>query len=191
MASKTIKLRAPGREIDASLQPKIGKEDLYGRIEHRVEHNGVALERGWLLPEGVIIHKSRVAMTGVDPEGSPVETPLVFCAGNRLELRASSFEIGETLEPAPLDILARFLAVDVYPLEASGLATGVYRTAFNYRKSARSRDAVVVVRDDGAFLLVGQLKACPMVARSVAYEFFDASDRAGEELSDPLDFNML
>ena len=47
------------------------------------------------------------------------------------------------------------------------------------------------VRDDGAFLLVGQLKACPLVGRTVAYEFFDAATEAAEEGTDPLDFSMM
>jgi len=61
---------------------------------------------------------------------------------------------------------------------------------FNYRKSARQRDALVLVREDGAFLLAGQLKACPMTGRAIAYQFFDAP-AATEEESDPLNFNMM
>ena len=63
----------------------------------------------------------------------------------------------------PLETLARFVTADVYPLELTGLTPGLYRGHFNYRKSARQRDALVLVREDGAFLLAGVIKACPLV----------------------------
>ena len=55
----------------------------------------------------------------------------------------------------------------------------------------RPRDALLLVREDGAFLLVGQLKSCPMAGRAVAYQFFDAAGGAAEEAADPLDFSMM
>lgn len=191
MASKTLKLKVAGQEIAASLESKIAKDDLYGRVEHLVEQGGRRLERGWLLPDGLTFRKSQVAMTSVDPEGSPADAPEIQCAGQKLELRPSSFEGAESLEPAPLETVARFVTTDVYPIEAGGLAPGVYRGSFNYRKSARPRDALVLVREDGAFLLVGQLKSCPLVGRTVAYQFFDAASGAAEEAGDPLDFSMM
>ena len=191
MATKVFKLSVAGQDIDAGLQSKISKDDLYGRVEHVVEQGGKALERGWLLPDGAIFRKSQAAMTSVDPEGSPAEPPEILSAGQKIELRPSSFDTGERLEPVALETVARFVTMDVYPLETPGLAPGVYRTTFNYRKSARPRDALVLVREDGAFLLVGQLKACPMIGRTVAYEFFDAAAGAAEEMGDPLDFSMM
>jgi hypothetical protein len=190
MAAKILKLKVAGKPMEASLQSKVGKDDLYGRVEHEVEQNGQRLERGWLLPDGMTFRKSQVAMTSVDPEGSPAEPPEVQCAGQKVELRPSSFDAEETLELVPLETLARFVTIDVYPLETTGLSPGLYRGYFNYRKSARPRDALVLVREDGAFLLSGQLKACPMAERAVAYQFFDAPAGAEEE-SDPLNFNMM
>jgi hypothetical protein len=191
MAAKSLKLSVAGKEIVASLESKIGKDDLYGRVVHIVEHGGQRLERGWLLPDGTTFRKSQVSVTSVDPEGSPAESPAIHCAGQKMELRPSSFEGAEGLEPVSPETLARFVTTDVYPIEATGLAAGLYRGTFNYRKSARPRDALVLVRGDGAFLLVGQLKACPMVGRTVAYQFFDAATEAAEEGTDPLDFSMM
>ncbi len=190
MAAKTLKLNIGGQEIAATLESKISKDDLYGRVDHIVEQGGKRLERGWLLPDGGTFRKSQVAMTSVDPEGSPAESPEIQCAGQKQELRPSSFDGAEALEPIPLETLARFVTTDVYPVAAGGLAPGLYRGSFNYRKSARPRDALLLVRDDGAFLLVGQLKACPLVGRTVAYQFFDAASPA-EEAGDPLDFSMM
>jgi hypothetical protein len=191
VASKTLKLNVGGKEIAAGLESKISKDDLYGRVEHLVEQAGKRLERGWLLPDGATFRKSQVAMTSVDPEGSPADPPETHSAGQKMELRPSSFDGAETLEPVPLETLARFVTTDVYPIDAAGLAPGLYRGSFNYRKSARPRDALVLVREDGAFLLVGQLKACPMVGRTVAYQFFDAPSGAADEAGDPLDFSMM
>ena len=191
MAAKSLKLTVAGKEIPANLESKIGKDDLYGRVVHIVEQAGQRLERGWLLPDGTTFRKSQVAVTSVDPEGSPAETPDIQCAGQKMELRPSSFDGVETLDPVPLETLARFVTVDVYPIEAPGLIPGVYRGTFNYRKSARPRDALVLVREDGTFLLVGQLKACPLVGRTVAYQFFDAAGAGAEEGTDPLDFSMM
>jgi hypothetical protein len=191
VATKTLKLTVAGQEIAAGLASKIGKDDLYGRVEHVVEQAGRRLERGWLLPDGTTFRKSQVAMTSVDPDGSPAEPPEIFSAGQKLELRPSSFDGAESLETVPLETLGRFVTADVYPVEAAGMAPGLYRGTFNYRKSARPRDALLLVRDDGAFLLVGQLKACPFVGRTVAYQFFDAAASAAEEAGDPLDFSMM
>lgn len=191
MAAKALKLSVGGKEIAATLDSKIAKDDLYGRVDHVVEQNGQRLERGWLLPDGSTFRKSQVAMTSVDDEGSPAETPEIHCAGQKMELRPSSFDGAETLESVPLETLARFQTTDVYPIEPGGLAPGLYRGSFNYRKSARPRDALLLVREDGAFLLVGQLKACPMAGRTVAYQFFDAAPGAAEESTDPLDFSMM
>ena len=191
MAAKTLKLNVGGKEIAATLESKISKDDLYGRVEQIVEYAGRRLERGWLLPDGATYRKSQVAMTSVDPEGSPAEPPTIQSAGQTLELRPSSFDGVESLAPISLETIARFVTTDVYPIDAGGLAQGVYRGTFNYRKSARPRDAMVLVREDGAFLLVGQLKACPMVGRTVAYQFFDAASGAAEEAGDPLDFSMM
>ena len=191
MSTKALKLNVAGREIPAGLESKLGKDDLYGRVEHVVEQDGKRLERGWLLPDGSTFRRSQVAMTSVDPEGSPAEPPEIQCAGQRMELRPSSFDGAESLEPVPLETVARFVTTDVYPIEAAGLAPGVYRGTFNYRKSARPRDALLLVREDGAFLLVGQLRTCPMFGRTVAYQFFDAAGGAAEEAGDPLDFSMM
>lgn len=191
MAAKSLKLSVAGKEVAGELQSKISKDDLYGRVAHVVEQGGKTMERGWLLPDGSTLRKIQVTTTSVDPEGSPAETPEIQSAGQKMELRPSSFDGVENLEPVPLETVARFVTTDVYPVEAPGLAAGVYRGTFNYRKSARPRDALLLVRDDGAFLLVGALKACPMVERTIAYEFFDAASGAAEEASDPLDFSMM
>lgn len=191
MASKILKLNIAGAELAGELQSKVGKDDLYGRVVQVVEQGGKSLEKGWLLPDGVIFRKSQVASCSVDPEGSPAEPAEIHCAGQKVEPRPSSFDGVEDMVPVPWATLARFVTTDVYPVDTPGLAVGLYQGLFNYRKSARPRDALLLAREDGSFLLVGQLKACPMVERTISYEFFDAANAAAEEASDPLDFSMM
>jgi hypothetical protein len=38
---------------------------------------------------------------------------------------------------------------------------------------------------------VGQLRACPLLERTVAYEFFDSTNDGADEMGDPLDFSMM
>src|SRR5262245_18456350 len=121
MASKSLKLNVAGKEIAADLQSKISTDDLYGRVVNAVEQGGKVMERGWLLPDGSTYRKSQVAMTSVDPEGSPAESPEIQSAGHKLELRPSSFDGVEALESIPLETIARFVTTDVYPLELTGL----------------------------------------------------------------------
>jgi hypothetical protein len=191
MASKSLKLSVAGTEVAAELQSKVTKDDLYGRVARVVEQDGKSLERGYLLPDGTILRKSQVAMSSVDAEGSPAEAVEIRAAGHAVEIRPSSFDGVESLEPVSLETVARFVTSDVYPLTLTGLEPGVYRGNFNYRKSARPKDALVMVRADGAFLLVGQLRACPMVERTVTYEFFDSGNDAADDAGDPLDFSMM
>lgn len=191
MPAKPLKLDVAGKEVSATLESKITKDDLYGRVDHVVEQEGRRMEKGWLLPDGTTLRKSQVTMAAIDPDGSPADPVEVQCAGQKVELRPSSFDGVEILEPVPLETIARFVTTDVYPLKLENLTAGLYRGTFNYRKSARPRDALVLVRNDGAFLLVGQLKACPLVERTVAYQFFDAPGSAAEEAGDPLDFSMM
>src|SRR6476620_9030141 len=127
MAAKSLKLNVAGQELTAELQSKVGKDDLYGRVDRIVEQGGKRMERGWLLPDGSTFRKAQVAMTSVDPEGSPADPPEIQCAGQKLELRPSSFDGVEALEPVALETVARFVATDVYPAEAGGMAPGVYR----------------------------------------------------------------
>lgn len=191
MASKSLKLCIAGSEVTADLQSKVSKDDLYGRVARVIEQDGKTLERGYLLPDGTILRKSQVAMTSVDPEGSPAEAVETRSAGHPVEIRPSSFDGVENLEPVPLETIARFVTSDVYPLGLTGLEPGVYQGNFNYRKSARPKDALVLVRADASFLLVGQLRSCPMVERTVTYEFFDSGGDAADEAGDPLDFSMM
>ena len=190
MASKALKFKISDKEIVAELQSKVGKDDLYGRVVHVVEQNGKRLERGFLLPDGAMFRKGQVSASYIDPEGSPAEPTEVRCAGQKIEPRPSSFDQVECLDTVPLETLARFVTGDVYPIDSGDLKPGLYKGCFNYRKSVKPRDALVLVREDGAFLLVGQLKACPLVERTVAYQFFDAASGA-EESTDPLDFSMM
>jgi hypothetical protein len=45
MAAKSLKLSVGGKEIAATLESKISKDDLYGRVDHVVEQGGQRKQR--------------------------------------------------------------------------------------------------------------------------------------------------
>ena len=103
----------------------------------------------------------------------------------------SSFEEAATIELAPLTSLASFCVTDVYPLEGSALEKGLYSTWFSYRKSPERKEAFVLSKDCGVFLLVGYAKNSPLVGQIVPSELFDAEGASGDEEDDEMDFAMM
>ena len=109
------------------------------------------------------------------------------------EILPSSFDEAAPLEPAPLLALATFCVTDVYPLTGDGgLEKGLYRTWFSYRKSPERKEAYLLVKDGGVFLLVGYPKNSPFVGKVVPYELFDADDAdSGAAEDEEMDFAMM
>jgi hypothetical protein len=190
MTTKELKFSQAGAEIVAGLASRITKDDLYGRARKIVEADGRLLERGILLPDGRLLKRSQVSSAQVDPDGSPAEDATAWVGDQPAPLAPSSFDQVNELKPAPLARLALFAVADVYRIEPGRLAQGLYETTFNYRKSYQPREALLVVRESDAFLLVGESRHAPFVARTVAYEFFDQQEESGDEI-DPLDFSMI
>jgi hypothetical protein len=190
MSTKDLKFSQAGAEIVAGLGSKITKDDLYGRARKIVEADGRMLERGILLADGRLLKRSQVSSAQADPDGSLAEEATAWIGDQQAPLAPSSFDCANEIKPAPLVRLALFAVADVYQIDPGTLPQGVYETTFNYRKSYQPREALVVVRESDAFLLVGESKHAPFVAKSVAYEFFDQQDESGDEI-DPLDFSMV
>lgn len=187
---KPVNVSLNGNTLSLQLGDKITKDLLYGEVRPRVEKDGQVLERGWLLPDGTLLRRSQLTSATVDPEGTPVEAPQSLIDGNPAELIASSFEKEAELKPVPLTRLIEFTTTDTYALESSGLAPGLYETTFNYRKGYHARDALVLVKGQESWLLVGQFKRLPFVGKTLAYSFFDAAEDEADE-ADPLDFSMM
>lgn len=185
----TLNLTFGAHQHVAQFGSKLTKDDLYGRVTRIVEADGVELERGFLLPDGRLIRKNQLSFAAIDTEGSTVEEPTAYIGDVPVTATPSSFDTGTTLTAAPIQRLADFAVGDVYIIEVD-LPEGLYETVFNYRASFQPRDAMVLVREDASFLLVGERKAAPFVGRSVSYEFFDAEASADAD-TDPLDFSMM
>lgn len=169
---------------------KVDKKALYGNARRIAEKDGKALSRGLLLSFGRLLPSTGVSSIKVDPLGSPVDAVECYQGDAIAELKPSSFDIELPLAPVPMTELAAFQVSDVYPLLGEGLAAGLYRTEFNYRKSHQPKDALLLVRADGAFLLVGAAKCSTFVDLSVAYDFFDSEGETDDD-SDELDFSMI
>lgn len=186
---KEVKFKLADGTASTQLGNKISKEDLYGNVRKIVEKDGQYLERGYLSPTGRLLQRAQISNLSVDPDGTPLETPLVLLDGQPAEISPSSFEKESELREVPLTRLVDFNASDVYEVDAAGLKPGLYETVFNYRKSHSPRDALLLVKEGEAFLLVGQFKKTLLVGQTPTYEFFDAA--AEEEEADPLDFSMM
>lgn len=186
---KEVKFNLTGSAISAQLGSKVTKEDLYGDVRKIVEKDGRRLERGYLLPEGVVVRRSQVSSVAIDPEGTAIESLVVTFDGAVVEQAASSFDKESECRPVPLTRLVELNVSDVYELDPGPLEPGLYETCFNYRKTFQPKDALILVKPAEAWLLIGSFKKTTFVGKSMAYEFFDTS--AEQEETDPLDFSMM
>ncbi len=180
-----------GKAFTCELSRKVTKDDLYGRLKKLTIKGDDVLARGYLTDEGRCVPASSISNSRIDQEGTPVEKEEVLYDGKVCEALPSSFEEPATIELAPLTSLASFCVTDVYPLEGSALEKGLYSTWFSYRKSPERKEAFVLSKAGGVFLLVGYTKNSPLVGQIVPYELFDAEGASGDEEDDEMDFAMM
>lgn len=186
----TIRFNLNGETFPFELVRKITKEDLYGKVKRAAVVGERLLERGYLTADGRVVAASSISTARMDPEGSLVEKEQVFIQGSPAEILPSSFEEETGLCPEDIATLTRVCVSDVYMVDGSGLKEGLYSTWFSYRRSIERREAYLLVKSEGAFLLIGESRACPLIGSVVPYELFDAVDEATED-DDDLDFSML
>jgi len=180
------------KDFSVELGRKVTKDDLYGRVKRVVEKDGQPLDRGLLGPDGSLLPRKSLSSIRLDPEGTPVEAEEVLHDGKPVETLPSSFEESAPLEELPITALAGFCVSDVYPLEVCDLPKGLYSTWFAYRKGPDRKEALLLVREDGAFLMAGHRKNSPLVGLGVVYDFFDAASTEDDaEEDDDLDFAMM
>lgn len=179
------------KEISCELTRKVTKDDLYGRLKKLTIKGDEVLGRGYLTSDGRCVPASAISNGKLDPEGTPVDKEEVLYDGEPREVLPSSFEEAAALEPASLSSLASFCVTDVYPLEGASLDKGLYSTWFSYRKSPERKEAFVLSKDGGTFLLVGYAKNSPFVGQIVPYELFDAESADGDEEDEEMDFAMM
>jgi hypothetical protein len=180
-----------GKAFTCELSRKVTKDDLYGRLKKLTIKGDDVLARGYLTDDGRCVPASSISNSRIDQEGTPVEKEEVLYDGKVCEALPSSFEEPATIELAPLTSLASFCVTDVYPLEGSALEKGLYSTWFSYRKSPERKEAFVLSKAGGVFLLVGYAKNSPLVGQIVPYELFDAEGASGDEEDDEMDFAMM
>lgn len=180
-----------GKQISGELSRKVTKDDLYGRIKKLTIRGEEVLARGYLTADGRCVPSSAISNGRLDPEGTPVEDEEILLDGESREALPSSFDESSPLEAAPLSSLASFCVTDVYPIEGAELEKGLYSTWFSYRKSPERKEAFVIAKDGGTFLLVGYAKNSPFVGSIVPYELFDSDGDTGDEEEEEMDFAMM
>jgi hypothetical protein len=188
-----ISFTSNGKSLSYELEKKVTKEDLYGTLKRLVVKGDEVLERGYLTADGHPVTASAISTERLDPEGTPLDMEEVLYDGEVKEVLPSSFDEAAPLEPAPILSLVTFCVTDVYPLTGeAGLEKGLYHTWFSYRKSPERKDAYLLVKDTGVFLLVGYSKNSPFVGKIVPYELFDADDAdSGAAEDEEMDFAMM
>ena len=151
----SISFTINGKSLSFELEKKVTKEDLYGTLKRLVVKGGEVLERGYLTADGHPMPTSAISTERLDPEGTPIEKEEVLYDGEVREILPGSFDEAAPLEPAPILTLVTFCVTDVYPLTSEGgLVKGLYHTWFSYRKSPERKDAYLLVKETGVFLLV-------------------------------------
>ena len=189
---KPIYLTFEEKDYKVELSRKVSKDDLYGKVKRVVEKDGQPLDRGLLGPDGSLLPRKALSSIRLDPDGTPVEPEEVIHDGSPVKILPSSFEESAPLNKLPITALAGFCVSDVYPLEDCEIPAGLYSTWFAYRKGPERKEAMVLVREDCAFLMAGYRKNSPLVGLGVVYDFFDsASTEDDMEEDDDLDFAMM
>jgi len=189
--AKSIILTLGKKNFCVELGRKVTKDDLYGKVKRVVEKDGLPLDRGLLSPNGSIIQRKALSSVRLDSQGTPIETEEVLHDGKLVEPLPSSFDESAPLEELPIKALAGFCVTDVYPIVCE-MPKGLYSTWFAYRKGPDRKEALVLVREDGAFLMAGYRKNSPLVGLGVIYDFFDAESTDDDtEDEDDLDFAMM
>jgi hypothetical protein len=181
-----------GKEITCDLARKVTKEDLYGRLKKLTIRGDEVLGRGYLTADGLCVPASAISNSRLDPEGTPIDKEEILYDGEPREALPSSFEEAAQIEPVSLTYLASFCVTDVYPLVGANLDNGLYSTWFSYRKSPERKEALLLSKETGVFLLVGYSKNSPFVGQIVPYDLFDAEGvDGGEEEEEDMDFAMM
>jgi hypothetical protein len=186
---KALQFQFGELQIAAEIGSKVAKKDLYGYAKRVAEKDGKILSRGYLMANGNLLPTTALSLVKVDPDGSPAEAIEAQIDGKPAEIKASSFDHAYPLQAVPLTSLASFCVQDVYPISGLSLAAGVYATEFSYRKSTTTNEALLFVRADQSFLLIGRSLKTSFLEAAVTYEFFDA-DVANED-AEEFDFQMV
>jgi len=186
---KPIQFNFNGQVIEAELDSKVNKKDLYGYAKRIVQKDGVVLDRGYLTPDGNLISRKAIELEKCDPEGTPLEDILTEVNGEIATKLPSTFEQAQNLNKVDFKELIGFNVSDVYPITINNLEPGLYSTSFSYYASIARKEAFVLVKNDSAYLLAGESKATSWVGNIVYYDFFNTAEE--EEDSEELDFDMI
>jgi hypothetical protein len=187
------KFKLNGTETSSELS-KITREALYGDTKTRV-----------LGPGDEQLTKAGVSENGRDYL-SRGDIKYALALGDEFTLKAtqvvstldgapaqqvpSSFNVPAEFKPATADEIALLEVASLYKLENVQLpAETKLLGAFNYRAGYERKDAAIISKADGAFLLVGTLKKAPFVGMEVDSQLI-AEEPAEAETGDG-DFGSL
>jgi hypothetical protein len=188
-----LKLNLNGKEFSSELS-KLTRVDIYGDSKTRVLGPGdEVLTKAGVSENGrdYITRSDLKYALAVGDEFTLKPTQVVNALdGKPVEQVPSSFAVAPKFEPASADEVAQLQVGAVYRLEGEQIEAGSrFIGTFNYRAGYEKKDAVIIGKTDGAFLLVGTLKKASFVGMDVDSQLI-AAEETEEENGDG-DFGSL
>ena len=160
------------RILEATIGNEIKREQLHGRTQRFMLHNGEPLKKAFLRPTGELIMAGEITRQEIDPKGSLLETAKRYTdSGAEAELPKPSEETGLVLTKGDISDLALYAVESIRPVETL-LEEGVYHTTYAGNRSVHQKDAVLLVKKDGAFLLIGDRRQALLLGQAANYDFF-------------------
>jgi hypothetical protein len=174
------KLNLNGTEIAAELA-KVTRADIYGETKTRVIGAGdePLLKAGVAENGKDYITRGDIKYALVIGEEFTMKSPQIVSAldSKPVEQVPSSFAVAPDFKPATADEIARLEVATVYHLEGIQLPVGSkFLGSFNYRASYEKKDAAIVAKTEGVFLLVGTLKQARFIGMEVDSQLIAADE---------------
>jgi hypothetical protein len=165
------KFNLNGKEVSSEIS-KITREDIYGGTKTRVLGPGdEPLTKAGVSENGRdYLSRSDIKYAlAVGDEFTLKPTAVVNALdGKPVEQLPSSFAVAPEFKPASADGVAQLEVAVVYKLENVQLEPGArFLGTFNYRAGYERKDAAIIGKQEGTFLLVGTLKKAPFVGMEV------------------------
>ena len=192
----SCKFNINGKEVSSALS-KITRDDLYGSTTTRVLGPGDEVLTKAGVPEDGKLFLTRAdlkyaPMIGEDYTMKPSKVVNAL-NGEPVEQIASSFSLAPSFRPATTEELTQFEVSGIYSLDDLQLPAGEkYLGKFNYRAGYDQKDAVIVAKADGTFLLIGTMKKPQYMGLEVDSQLFSGEEAiAADETSGEGDFGSL
>lgn len=189
------KLNIDGKELSSDLK-KINRADIYGDSQIRVvDQNNEVLAKAGVSENGKdYLSRGDIKYAVTAGDEFTLKPVKVVNAMDGADAQAvpSSFTVTPNFRKVTADELALLEVATVYQLPGLQLEPGsMYLGSFNYRSSFEPKDAALVGRADGSYLLIGTKKKTSFVGMEIDSQLIAAEETTAEEAGGDADFGSL